>query len=209
MKSNNPFKDIHDICGIRVICLFLSDIERINKIIDNNFKKISFDNKIENLNFDSFGYMSVHHVVKLSDKCKGPRYDNIKDIACEIQIRTIAMHAWATISHYLDYKTTPSIPSHLRKDFYALSGLFYVADSHFELFVKAGQKSKDQAFKITEKPGKIFPEEINLDTLIAYLSKRFPKREKDKSNEISELISELTQSGYFNIGDLDSALTQV
>ena len=33
----NPFYDIEDICGIRIICYYASDIERINKIINEEF----------------------------------------------------------------------------------------------------------------------------------------------------------------------------
>ncbi|MBI4489516.1 MAG: hypothetical protein HY694_10565 [Deltaproteobacteria bacterium] len=54
----------------------------------------------------------------------------------EIQIRTIAQDAWASISHYLDYKKESDIPAQLRRDFYALSGLFYVADRHFAMLKK-------------------------------------------------------------------------
>ena len=52
----------------------------------------------------------------------------------EIQVRTIAQDAWDSVSHYLDYKNN-SIRDELKRDFYALSGLFYVADTHFS-FIK-------------------------------------------------------------------------
>jgi putative GTP pyrophosphokinase len=63
----------------------------------------------------------------------GPRYDPLKHLRFEVQVRTIVMDAGAAVSHHLDYKGGTSVPSELRKDFYALSGLFYVADQHFEV----------------------------------------------------------------------------
>ena len=36
-ELEKPFEYIEDICGVRIICLFLSDIERIGKIIESNF----------------------------------------------------------------------------------------------------------------------------------------------------------------------------
>ena len=57
--------------------------------------------------------------------------DNNKKFLFEIQIRTITQDAWASISHYLDYKNEISIADELKKDFYALSGLFYIADTQF------------------------------------------------------------------------------
>lgn len=43
------------------------------------------------------------------------------------------LNAWASISHYLGYKKESDIPAELRRDFNALSGLFYVADTHFAM----------------------------------------------------------------------------
>ena len=51
----------------------------------------------------------------------------------EIQVRTIAQDAWASVSYHLDYKKEETIPVELRRDFYALSGLFYIADQHFKI----------------------------------------------------------------------------
>ena len=64
----------------------------------------------------------------------GPRYDNIAVLPFEIQVRTIAMDAWANVSHHLDYKSDKDVPAELRKDFYALSGLFYLALPASRLF---------------------------------------------------------------------------
>jgi len=64
--------------------------------------------------------------------------EEIKKIPFEIQVRTIAQDAWAAISHYLDYKKKSVIPDQLKRDFHALSGLFYVADTHF-LFIRREQ----------------------------------------------------------------------
>jgi len=55
------------------------------------------------------------------------------------------MHAWSIISHYLDYKTPNAVPSELKRDFNALSGLFYVADQHFEMFFKSSKASRKKA----------------------------------------------------------------
>jgi len=61
-----PFEEIHDIVGIRIVCLFLSDIEKIDKVIANNFEVISIDNKIKDPNNSNmFGYMSAHYIVKI------------------------------------------------------------------------------------------------------------------------------------------------
>ena len=134
-----PFEQIHDIIGFRVVCLFLSDLEEIGNIFRRIFNVFDEDDKVNDPEFNIFGYMSLHLKAKLRETTESPYGEEIKNIPFEIQIRTIAQDAWATISHYLDYKKKKSvIPKQLKRDFHALSGLFYVADTHFS-FIRQGQ----------------------------------------------------------------------
>ena len=127
-KIEEPFEGIKDFVGLRVVCLFLSDLEKIEKVINQTFEIIRRKDKINNIRKDIFGYMGKHYIVKLKAKKK------LNAMPFEIQVRTIAQDAWASVSHHLDYKTD-SIRDELKRDFYALSGLFYVADRHFS-FIK-------------------------------------------------------------------------
>ncbi len=201
--------DIVDICGVRVICLFLSDVEKIGKIIEEKFSIESKDDKVLSKPLEEFGYLSVHYVGKLPASYSGPRYDEIKNLRFEIQLRTITMHAWSTISHYLDYKSPHSVPSNLRKDFYFLSALFYLADSHFELFFRKGQESRQLIEKKAHDIPAMTGQEINFDTLATYLKQKFPSRkhaEKPDPEEISKLVEELVAAGYTTIGEIDADL---
>jgi len=199
--------DIVDICGVRIICLFLSDVEKIGKIIKEKFSIESKDDKVLSKPQEEFGYLSVHYIGKLPSSFCGPRYDEIKNLRFEIQVRTIAMHAWATVSHYVDYKSPHSVPSNLRKDFYSLSALFYLADSHFELFFRNSEETKQIVeHKASSRTG-IKSEEINLDTLATYLKQKFPDREHSySSDEVSVLVEELVTAGYTTIGEMDADL---
>ena len=132
-RVKDPFRDIEDLVGLRVVCLFLSDIPEIGTIIRNTFRIIKEDNKIATIGADVFGYLAVHFDVRLKDVYSDPKQNLFKDMIFEIQVTTIANDAWASISHYLEYKEGRRIPDYLRRDFYALSGLFYVADTHFDL----------------------------------------------------------------------------
>jgi len=88
-ESKEPFKDIHDIVGLRVICLFLSDIPRVGDVVRESFSVLSEDDKIEGAAVGSFGYMSFHFNARMKDEYKGPRYDAIAGMPFEIQVRTI------------------------------------------------------------------------------------------------------------------------
>lgn len=202
-QSEKPFEEIQDIVGLRVVCLFLSDIPRIGDVVRSCFEVLSEDNKIEDYEVSSFGYLSVHFIAKMKKELAGPRYDEIKGVPFEIQVRTIAMDAWATISHYLDYKTDQDVPRELKRDFYGLSGLFYVADTHFEIFFRSREESREKIALLFEKGKQQLDQEINLDSLAAYLHKNFPDRRHSSPKEISELIHELVEAGYKSIGDVD------
>ena len=115
------------------------------------------------------------------------------------------MDAWANISHYLDYKSDIEIPKELKKDFFALSGLFYVADTHFEIFFKNKKEQSKVARADVEKNIDI---EINFETIEAYINNRFKKRKAATPEHISKITQELRQTGYEKISDLDIKLNE-
>lgn len=150
----------------------------------------------------------MHYICSLPQSFCGPRYDELKDLFFEIQLRTIAMHAWSTISHYLDYKSPHSIPTNLRKDFNALSALFYVVDSHFELFFRSSQEAMKSAEAKAQRLPEIQKEEINFNTLSAYLNKRYSDRKHSQPEIISQLVEELVGTGYDTINQIELVLNK-
>ena len=127
----DPFNEIHDLIGFRIICLFLDDTHKIGDLLAKEFDVFDKNNKIEDVSYDIFGYMSLHYKARLKNS---DNFNNIaRNYSFEIQVRTIAQDAWASISHYLFYKQETQLPANLKRDFHALSGLFYIADTHFSL----------------------------------------------------------------------------
>ena len=199
----NPFEVLNDICGIRIICLFRTDLSIVDKIIRENFNVIGIDDKIHSQG-DSLGYMSIHYICSIKKEYIGPRYAKIKNINFEIQTRTLSMHAWAVMSHYLDYKSEWDVPAHLKKSINALSGLFYVADSEFEQFQRDSEDYKRKTMNTSQET--VVASEINLDTIAAYLHNKYTKRSKTENSVLSELVSELKRADYTNISDIDRDL---
>jgi putative GTP pyrophosphokinase len=201
----DPFAQMPDLVGLRVVCLFLSDLSKLDEIVKRTFDVTLEENKIETEDVASFGYMSVHYECLLGEGYSGPRYNQILSLPFEIQVRTIVMDAWANISHHLSYKGEASIPQPLRKDFHALSGLFYLADQHFELFFREAQKAEDLA--VDEIAHGITNEiEIDAATLKAFIEQRYPDRSHGSKNDVSELAEELTIVGFTTIGAIEDVL---
>lgn len=207
----NPLEEVEDIVGIRVVCLFMADLPKVNALVQEVFTVLKEEDKVEGGASDSFGYMSIHYVCNLHGDNSGPRYAGLEKLKFEVQCRTILMDAWANVSHYLAYKGEASIPEHLRRDFHALAGLFYVADKHFELFFRDSEGSKAAAVDAVVHADKENrqPLPIDRDTMLALLSVNYPDREAPELESASEFAQEVTTAGYTSVDevkdDLDAA----
>lgn len=91
---------IEDIAGIRIMCQFVEDIQRIAEIIQarHDMKVIYAKDYITNKK--ESGYRSYHVIVEYPVQT----LLGMKPVLAEIQIRTLAMNFWATIEHSLNYK---------------------------------------------------------------------------------------------------------
>jgi putative GTP pyrophosphokinase len=203
-----PLDQTPDIVGVRAVVLFRSGMSKVADIIESEFDVIDISDTVGGADDPStFGYMSQHYEACLPHNLVGPRYEGLHGVRLEIQVRTLLMDAWANVSHYLAYKGESSIPLDLRRDFNALSGLFYVADSHFELFFGQTKMVREQAGQELIADAPDIP--LNLDTLAEFLPRRFPEREHADRAGIGELTDELLGQGFSTIAELDVRLTEV
>lgn len=114
-KKNIPVDEIEnrlvDIAGVRIICQFVEDIQKVVEIIRRrtDMEIVSERDYINHMK-DS-GYRSYHIIVNYEVQ---ELYGHRK-IKVEIQIRTLAMNFWSTIEHSLQYKYKKNIPDHIRE----------------------------------------------------------------------------------------------
>lgn len=101
---------VEDIAGIRLICQFVEDIDKVVEIIH---KRSDMEVKREKdyiRKSKPSGYRSYHVIVYYTvQTLNGP-----KKLEVEIQIRTLAMNFWSTIEHSLQYKYREHMPEELR-----------------------------------------------------------------------------------------------
>lgn len=100
-----------DIAGVRIICQFVEDIEKVVELIRNrtDMEVVSEKDYINHMK-DS-GYRSYHMIVNY----KVQMLTGEREVKVEIQVRTLAMNFWATIEHSLQYKYKKNIPDHIRE----------------------------------------------------------------------------------------------
>ena len=138
-KQYSYLKEIPDLAGVRIIVRYLSDVQRTVELLDSEFTiQESFPHRYSSP--DAFGYVSHHVVVKLSGERRGLReWNRYGDLACEVQVRTILQHAWASISHSLDYKSEEEVPMAVRRDLFRVAALLESGDEMFERYHLAVQ----------------------------------------------------------------------
>ena len=163
-EEYNKFSDITDLSGVRICCYFSSQVDKVAEIINKNFviiPELSVD-KRETIDPETFGYLSLHYVVKLTDeRAKLPEYNKYKDLLCEIQMRTILQHAWAEIEHDIGYKSAIETPRKIRRRFSRLAGLLELADEEFD---SIKEQIEDYSLEI-EKKIMTAPKEVAIDNI--------------------------------------------
>ena len=138
---------VGDLLGIRLICLRLSDINRVEaylgllaeekilRFIGKPDQKRSFVLPIDpgaaipdGLDLQYSGYSSIHYQVELGENSDAT--DELKGLQIEIQLRTILEEAWGEIDHKYRYVYSRSgdvLPEYIHTGFYNLSAYLQAA----------------------------------------------------------------------------------
>ncbi len=129
-RKNVPYEkieqEIEDIAGIRIICRFVEDIDRVIQLIRKRDGKDLFISEERDYinNRKKSGYRSYHILIRypiVTSKGK-------KEIKAEIQIRTMAMNFWATIEHSIKYKYSRNVPDELQQKLQNLAETAFIMD---------------------------------------------------------------------------------
>lgn len=204
-----PFEQIEDFCGVRVICYYLSDLDRIAELISNEFVVLSSDRKSDHQQSNEFGYRSDHFIVRVKPGWLDmPLFRGLGELKTEIQVRTILMHAWADVEHKLAYKKQEFMPPQFSRQFSQLSALFEIADERFDSL--RGEKERKQAEykEAIERPSSTsasveFEQVVNADSLAAVVAVVLPDRTRSE-NSFERLLEELVESSV-TVDELISA----
>lgn len=189
----DPFDEIEDICGIRIICYYPDDINRIRNIVSEEFEIVEDSDKSNLLKDKEFGYRSHHFIARIKKEwTKAPNYRDLDDLKFEIQVRTILMHAWAEIEHKLNYKTEEEVPSAYKRKLFILSALLENADDQFDNLRGEilGYKNHIKEEIISNK-GFDLNQEFNIETFKAFINSRFQAPYNFKEVHIKTIFEDL------------------
>lgn len=141
-------ENLNDVAGLRIICLFVSDIYTLFGLIKNQ-QDIEIIEIKDYIQFPKAnGYRSLHVIIQTPIT-----FSTVKEkINVEIQLRTLAMDFWASMEHKIHYESNEEIPSYLK------TGLKEAADTAQQL----DQKMKTIQEKIQVRKG------MDTDTLLLH-----------------------------------------
>ncbi|MGD9288865.1 MAG: GTP pyrophosphokinase, partial [Desulfobacterales bacterium] len=183
---------VGDLLGIRIICLRLSDIgkveaylsllsdEKILRFVKGPDQKRSFilpmdpgESISDGLDLSNSGYSSTHYQVKLGENSDVP--SGLKDLQFEFQLRTILEEAWGEIDHkyrYVRSRNGAALPEYVHTGFYNLSAYLQVAALQAEYLCRlaeahglknSGQANGSFVTPLVDKPNTI---DINVDLFL-------------------------------------------
>lgn len=134
-EKNEPYEirpNLTDIIGLRVVCLYEDEIDRIAAVMRSHFDVIDVTDKVLAVESteSSFGYKGLHMDLMLNPARRAlPEYMPYSNFPFELQIRTIIQDSWSVLDHKIKYKK--SIPNQLKRRINVLSALFELADREF------------------------------------------------------------------------------
>ncbi|MGO9020863.1 MAG: GTP pyrophosphokinase family protein [Syntrophobacteraceae bacterium] len=160
------FQDhIADLLGMRVICLRVSDLEKVQQylsslqaensllVLDGPTKKETFilrppkglfSDSTSDLQYS--GYSSIHYIVKLGPAVRTPR--DLSGLRAELQVRTILEEAWGEIDHKYRYeikRSGNSVPQSIESGFRDLALYLQAAAHHAEHLCEEAEKLSQTA----------------------------------------------------------------
>ncbi|UJF31582.1 GTP pyrophosphokinase [Paenibacillus hexagrammi] len=136
---------IEDIAGIRIMCQFVEDIERLADLIRARQDMSVVYEKDYIANKKPSGYRSYHIIIEYPVQTAL----GMKRVLAEIQIRTLAMNFWATIEHSLNYKYKETLPEDVRARLSKAAEAAYLLDQEMssirDEIVEAQQMFEDNS----------------------------------------------------------------
>ena len=110
-RMNVDIPEVHDIGGVRITCKYLEDVYQVAKLLKSrkDIKLIEERDYIKNVK--PSGYRSLHLICRYNVET----IEGQQPILLEFQIRTHAMHFWASIEHSIKYKYNKKVPQTIKE----------------------------------------------------------------------------------------------
>ena len=171
-KKYRDLSSITDIVGVRVICFYKEDVDKVSALVDQLFN-VDWENSVDKrkqLGKDTFGYMSLHYICRIPESLfSDPAHPEINEFRFEVQMRTALQHVWASMNHDTGYKSGVEVPPEHLRSLTRLAGLMELADEEFSRIRKEITDYRRKAEQLV-KDGSFDEVSLNGDTWRNYLA---------------------------------------
>ena len=234
LKYSNPALQIHDCVAARVIVFTMLARNDLADLIGSHADVIERQNPGD---VKHNGYDSEHLVIAgLNKRDERERYPALaryldKYRGLEIQIRSVAGHAWAEYEHDIRYKSgayqelSPDRRRQVDQWFVEAGGMRHFMDELFgkieahliEIDAEPGTQQNVVELPETELPAQLddeVGEEVDTrilddESIREVIAARFPEQEIGEREETERLVSHLRRLRVSSVGGLEAALANV
>lgn len=194
-EKEYSYNDLKDKLGIRIICDFQEDLNKVDSFLNDNFNVIGIERKKDDLNFNTLDYVSNHYDLKIKTSvAEFKELETYSDFIFEIQVRTLNQHAWSNTAHKLSYKQDQNLNNKLKRRIYRLLSLYEIADDEFSgVYKELHQNEEKNAFVILNKiEGKFFKyAKIDYDRVLAINNIEKTLTFFEDSAEITSIVNDI------------------
>jgi ppGpp synthetase/RelA/SpoT-type nucleotidyltranferase len=212
----DPFLKVPDIGGLRLVLYSEVDFQKVEEKILNKYFKISRsetddkkEKKLSEGKFKEFAYLSRHYKGNLKEEFfpfneyspmgnsfssfQHTEYLSFSEYNLEIQLRTVSMHAWASIAHGTVYKPPLSqanisdkginngfLTPENKRSIYQISALFEIIDEKINNIMNNKRKRYEEILNHYQKTKKFKRlETVDLESFKAFLDSYFEKADRN------------------------------
>ncbi len=181
-----PAHQLTDLCGARLIARTASEVRGVSRFLEEHLD-IDWENSddvSERLSWSEFGYRSIHYVVSLRRDVDLPDVDDdlygfvcaeadcpglgtFHPLKAEIQVRTLAEHAWADFAHDLTYKGAFTLPDHWLREIALMAADLEDVDRAVER-IEQGLRTYAASYGAYLEPEALAAEIRTLETILGF-----------------------------------------
>ncbi|HVF04138.1 MAG TPA: hypothetical protein VNA20_04805 [Frankiaceae bacterium] len=186
--------DVTDKCGVRVVTRYREAVDDVLDMLRDEFAVIEVVHH-GGATPDSFGYSSDHVLIRIGERrLSFKEWRRYEGLVAEVQVRSILQHAWAAISHSLDYKSGVEVPDSARRRLFRVAALLETGDEIFDGYRNDVIAIRDEyRTGVDAEQWRDLP--VDLDSVWAAWSK-FP---------IREAVNAAEEAGFLRVPGVDQA----
>jgi putative GTP pyrophosphokinase len=140
-KYADPFDQIQDQVGARVVVFYVSDVEAVAEKIGKYYRRIEMKHIVPD-SPSEFGYVGKHFILAMpedliEDEANRSRFPRF----FELQIKTLFQHAWSEAEHDLAYKPEEPLTVDQKRHIAFTAAQAWGADQFFSLLFSEREQS--------------------------------------------------------------------